>query len=184
MRRRMSALGGKASVTQTPRGFVGSFVCLSTWSKYRPLSGRLRWENTSSASLSELSLPGILIWRGATCFSCCWGVLRRDSALQPPESLVPRRVDKETENSFFTERFGSFQPMQAFNEHEASAVRPYQDRRLQAPVEDARGDFVYALLITGGTPLDWHVDVCDREGLALHHAGLTSSIVSRFPAHE
>src|SRR6516225_10426495 len=96
MRRRMSALGGKASVTQTPRGFVGTFVCLSTWSKYRPLSGRLRWENTSSASLSELSLPGILIWRGATCFSCYWGFLEGTRQFQPPESLVPRRVDKET----------------------------------------------------------------------------------------
>jgi hypothetical protein len=40
---------------------------------------------------------------------------------------MPRRVDKETTNSFFTERFGGFQPMQAFNEHEPSAVRPYQD---------------------------------------------------------
>ena len=82
-------------------------------------------------------------------------------------SLVSPRVDKETENSVFTERFGGFQPMQAFNEHEPSAVRPYQNRRLLALVEHARGDFVYALLIKGGTPLDWHVDVCDRDGLAL-----------------
>jgi len=67
---------------------------------------------------------------------------------------MPRRVDKETKNSFFTERFGGFQPMQAFNEHEPSAVRPYQDRRLLALVEHARGDFVYALLIKGGTPLE------------------------------
>src|SRR6516164_5956073 len=43
-----------------------------------------------------------------------------------------------------------------FNEHEPSAVRPYQDRRLLALVEHARGDFLYALLITGATPLDWH----------------------------
>jgi hypothetical protein len=42
------------------------------------------------------------------------------------------RVDKETENSFFTERFGGFQSMQALNEHEPSAVRPYQNRRLQS----------------------------------------------------
>ena len=69
---------------------------------------------------------------------------------------MPRRVDKETENSFFIERLGGFQPMQAFNEHEPSAVCPYQDRRLLALVEDARGDFLYALLIKGATPLDWH----------------------------
>jgi membrane-bound metal-dependent hydrolase YbcI (DUF457 family) len=95
---------------------------------------------------------------------------------------VPPRVDKETVNSFFTERFGGFQPMQAFNEHEPSAVRPHQDRRLLALVEHARGDFVYALLIKGGTPLDWHVDVCDREGLALHHRVFTSSIGGAFLA--
>jgi hypothetical protein len=28
--------------------------------------------------------------------------------------------------------------------------------------------------------LDWHVDVCDREGLALHHAGFTLSISDTF----
>ena len=89
---------------------------------------------------------------------------------------MPPRVDKETENSFFTERFSGFQPMQAFNEHEPSAVRPHQDRRLLALVEHTRGDFVYALLIKGRTPLDWHIDVCDREGLTLHDAGFTQLI--------
>jgi len=58
---------------------------------------------------------------------------------------VLRRVDKETENSFFTEGFGGFEPMQAFNEHEPRTVRPYQDRRLLARVEHARSDFVNAL---------------------------------------
>jgi hypothetical protein len=61
--------------------------------------------------------------------------------------MLPR-VDKETENSFFTERFSGLQPMQTFNQHEPSAILPYQDRRLLALVEHARGDFVYALLIT------------------------------------
>jgi hypothetical protein len=93
---------------------------------------------------------------------------------------VLRRVDKKTENGFFTERFGGFQPMQAFNEHEPSAVSPYQDRHLLALVEHAGRYFVYSLLIKGGTPLDWHVDLCDREGLALHHAGFTSSVGSAF----
>jgi hypothetical protein len=66
-------------------------------------------------------------------------------ALRPKESLVLPRLDEETENSFFTERFGGFQTMQAFNEHEPSAVHPYQDRCLLALVEHARGDFVHAL---------------------------------------
>jgi len=96
-----------------------------------------------------------------------------ERAIQPPESLVLPSLDKETENSFFTERLGGFQPMQAFNEHEPTAVRPYLNWRLLAVVEHARGDFVYALLIKGGTPLDWHVDVRDRDGLALQHARFT-----------
>ena len=53
---------------------------------------------------------------------------------------MPRRVDKETENSFFTERFGGLQSMQAFNEHEPSAVRPYQDRRLLAGKRETTDD--------------------------------------------
>jgi hypothetical protein len=35
-------------------------------------SSRLRWENTSSAALSELSLSSFLIWRGTICFSFYW----------------------------------------------------------------------------------------------------------------
>ena len=89
-------------------------------------------------------------------------------------------IDKEGDNGLFAERLGGFQPMQALNEHETSAVRPYQDRRLQALVEHARGDFVYAPLIKGGAPFDWHVDVCDRNGLALHRAGFTSSTDGTF----
>src|SRR5262249_16459564 len=70
--------------------------------------------------------------------------------------------------------------MQAFNEHEPSAVRPYQDRRLLALVEHPRGDLVSLVLIRGGTPLDWHVDVCDRDSLAFYHAGL--SFISCLPS--
>src|SRR6516162_3397108 len=84
------------------------------------------------------------------------------------------RIAKKTENSLFTKCLGRLQPVETFNQHETSAIRPYQDRRLLALLEDARGDFVYALLIKGGAPLDWHVDVCDCEGLALHHTGFTS----------
>src|ERR1700692_2492057 len=39
-------------------------------------------------------------------------------------------IDKEADDGFFAKRLGGLQPMQAFNEHEAPAVRPYQDRRL------------------------------------------------------
>jgi hypothetical protein len=97
--------------------------------------------------------------------------------------LVFPRVDKETDNSFFAERLGGFQPVQTFDQHKASAVRPYKDRRLLALIEDARRDFVYALLIKSGALLNRHVDVRDRDGLALHHAGFTAFIGSSFSAH-
>jgi hypothetical protein len=92
------------------------------------------------------------------------------------DALVLSRVDKETMNCFFAKRFGGFEPMQAFDEYKPSAIRAYQNRRLLALLQHARGDFVYALLIKRGTPLHWYVDVCDRDGLALHHAGITSAI--------
>jgi hypothetical protein len=104
----------------------------------------------------------------------------RGSELHHPASLVFSGLDEETENGFFTERFGGFQPMQTFNKHESSAVRPYLDRRLLALVEHARGDFVYAFLINGRTSLNWHVDVCNRDGFALQHAAFTSSIGGTF----
>ena len=44
-------------------------MSLSTWSKYRPLSGRFRCENTSSCSLSKSFFVGIFIWRGAIRYS-------------------------------------------------------------------------------------------------------------------
>src|SRR6516225_10757960 len=46
-------------------------VCRSTWSRYRPSSGRLRCENTSSASgdFSASPFTGIFIWREAIRFS-------------------------------------------------------------------------------------------------------------------
>ena len=45
-------------------------------------------------------------------------------------ALMFPRVDKEADNSFFAERLGGFQSVQALNENETSAVRPHQDRRL------------------------------------------------------
>lgn len=77
--------------------------------------------------------------------------------------------DKKADDSFFAERLGGLQSMQALNQYKARAVRSHQDRRALAVVEHAGGDFVDALLFEGGTPLRRHVDVGDGEGLALHH---------------
>jgi len=53
---------------------------------------------------------------------------------------VPRRVDKETENSFFTERFGGFQPMSALP-LKADILRCSEERRCS----------IASLAATGGT---------------------------------
>ena len=45
--------------------FCMSLWSAYTWSKYRPLSGRFRWENTSSWFVVEVFFVGIFIWRGA-----------------------------------------------------------------------------------------------------------------------
>jgi len=151
------------AMPQTPRGFVGTFRLFIYLEQIPPAPRPLTLGEYFLRFFVRIVFTRHFDLARGHLFLLLLGVLRWGSALQPPESLVLPRVDRETENSFFTERFGGFQPMQAFNEHEPSAVRPYQDRRLLTLVEHARGDFVYALLIKGGTPLDRHVDVCDRE---------------------
>ena len=82
---------------------------------------------------------------------------------------VLRRINKEADDGLFAERLGGLQPVQTLNEYEARAVRPYQNWRLQALVENTRRDLFYSFLFEGGTPLDRNVDVSDCDGLALHH---------------
>ena len=74
--------------------------------------------------------------------------------------MVPR-LDKKADDVFLAERLGSLQTVQALDEHEPRSVGPCEDRRLQAIVENARGDLVYALLIAGGAPFHPHIDVGD-----------------------
>jgi hypothetical protein len=57
---------------------------------------------------------------------------------------------------------------------------PVPGSAFAGPCRACRGDFVYTPLIKGGAPFDWHVDVCDRNGLALHRAGFTSSTDGTF----
>jgi hypothetical protein len=79
------------------------------------------------------------------------------------------RIDKEADDGLFAKRLSGLQPVQTLNEYEARAVHPYQDRRLQALVENACRDLFYSLLFEGGTPLNRNVDVGDCDGLTLHH---------------
>ena len=58
-------------------------------------------------------------------------------------SVLPR-IHKEGDDGFFAKRLGGLQPVQTLNKYEARAVRPDQDRRLQALVENAGRDLVYS----------------------------------------
>ena len=82
--------------------------------------------------------------------------------------MLPR-IHKEGDDGFFAKRLGGLQPVQTLNKDEARAVRPYQDRRLQALVENAGRDLVYSFWHEGRTTLGRNVDVSDWDGLALHH---------------
>src|SRR5262245_19556548 len=76
-------------------------------------------------------------------------------------ALVLPRFDKEADNGFLAERLSSLQTVQALNEHETRSVGPYEDRRFQALVENARRNLVYALVVKCGAPFHRHVDVGD-----------------------
>ena len=99
-------------------------------------------------------------------------------------------IDKEGDNGLFAKRLGGLQPVQTFDEHEARAVRPDEDRRLQTLVENAGRDLVYSLLFEGRTSLGRNVNVSDWDGLALHHdrtkgrPARTCDILNRLPVRE
>src|SRR6516162_5322071 len=84
-------------------------------------------------------------------------------------SLVLPRLDEKADDSLFAERLGGLQAVQALNEHETRSVGPNEDRCLQALVENARGDLVYALPFEGRAPFHRHVDISDCYGRTLHH---------------
>ena len=63
-------------------------------------------------------------------------------------SVLPR-IHKEGDDGFFAKRLGGLQPVQTLNKYEARAVRPDQDRRLQALVENAGRDLVYSFWFEG-----------------------------------
>src|SRR5450759_946869 len=78
-------------------------------------------------------------------------------------------IDAETDDGRLAQRLGGLQPVQPFDQHEARAVRPHQDWRLLAVREHALRDLVDARLHGRRAPLGRHVDIGDREVLALHH---------------
>ena len=58
-------------------------------------------------------------------------------------------IDKEGDNGLFAKRFGRLQPMQTLYKYKARAIHPYSNRRLQALIENTRGNLVYSLLFGG-----------------------------------
>src|SRR5208282_4794868 len=94
------------------------------------------------------------------------GVLMTPQERNAPSVLA--RVDAKADDGLLAERLGGLQPVQPLDQHEARAVRPYQDRGLLAVLEHAGGDFVHALLLERGPAFDRHVDVGDGKNLALH----------------
>ena len=88
---------------------------------------------------------------------------------------MPPRINEECGDSLFTKSFGGLQPVETLYKHEARAVSPDQDRRLQTFVENAGRDLVYSLLFEGRTTLDRNVDIGDWDGLAPHGSTTSSS---------
>src|SRR6266478_1308105 len=82
---------------------------------------------------------------------------------------MPAGLDDVSDNGFLAQLLARLQTMQPFHQDETFAVLPHQDRALQADLEDALGDLLRLLGIERRAPFHRHVDVGDRERLALHH---------------
>src|ERR1035437_4510212 len=87
-------------------------------------------------------------------------------------SMLPG-IHPVADDGGFAQRLGGFQPVQALDQHETLAVGAHLDRHLLAVLEHAGGDLVDARLHQRFAPLDRHVDLGDREILALEHGGAT-----------
>src|SRR5262245_45185749 len=82
---------------------------------------------------------------------------------------MPAGLHDVSDDGFLAQLLARFQTMQPFHQDETFAVLPHQDRALQADLEDALGDLLRLLGIERRAPFHRHVDVSDRERLALHH---------------
>jgi hypothetical protein len=90
----------------------------------------------------------------------------RATRLRP---LMRTGLHDVSDDSFLAELLARLQTMQPFHQDETFAVLPHQDRALQADLEDALGDLLRFLGVERRAPFHRHVDVGDRERLALHH---------------
>src|SRR5215471_9282604 len=82
---------------------------------------------------------------------------------------MPACLDEVAENGLLAQLLAGFQSMQAFHQHQAGAVLPHQNRGLLTDLQHALGDLMRLLGVERRPPFRRHIDVCDREALALHH---------------
>src|ERR1039458_1069443 len=87
-----------------------------------------------------------------------------------PKSMLPG-IHPVADDGGLAQRLGGFQPVQALDQHETLAGGAHLDRHLLAVLEHSGGDLVDARRHERFAPLDRHVDLGDREILALHHGG-------------
>src|SRR4029450_11080266 len=82
---------------------------------------------------------------------------------------MPPCLHEIAEDGLFAQLLACLQTMQPFYQHETVAVLPHQDRALLADLQDTLGDLLRLLGIERRAALRRHIDLCDRECLALHH---------------
>src|SRR6516162_8965452 len=78
-------------------------------------------------------------------------------------------LDQERRNGLFSQLLACLQPMQTFHKNKALAIRSYENRALQADLQNAFGDFTHGRLIERRPTLNWNVNVGYCESLALQH---------------
>src|SRR4029079_14520896 len=86
------------------------------------------------------------------------------------------RLDQVAEDRCLAQLLAGFQAVQPLHQDETIAIAPDQDRRLLTDLQYALRDVVDDLGIERAPALDRHIDVGDRERLALHHQRLTPGL--------
>src|SRR4029077_2673776 len=81
-----------------------------------------------------------------------------------------RRLHQISEDRRLPQCPGGFEPVQSLNQNVAGAILPDQDRRFLAVGEHALGDLAHMLRLKRRATLGRHVNIVDRETLALEHA--------------
>src|ERR1035437_6797034 len=127
-----------------------------------------RLEARKSMAKPQLRIPRSIprAWAGL------WRITGFSLPSNAPKSMLPG-IHPVADDGGLAQRLGGFQPVQALDQHETLAVGAHLDRHLLAVLEHAGGDLVDARLHQRFAPLDRHVDLGDREILALEHGGAT-----------